>query len=71
MFMDNPDPWGAATNYLSELRIQSLQAANQMTGGGMGGSTGGSGTGGGGLSLLEKILTSAQFQNRSGAFVPQ
>ena len=42
-----------------------------ITGGGTGGTTGGSGTGAGGLSLLEKILTSAQFQNRSGAFVPQ
>jgi hypothetical protein len=27
LFISEPDPWGAATNYLNELRIQSFIAA--------------------------------------------
>ena len=34
MFMQEPDPWGAATNYLNELRIQSFNAAQAQSGGG-------------------------------------
>ena len=32
MFMQEPDPWGAATNYLNELRIQSFNAAQAQSG---------------------------------------
>lgn len=45
LFISEPDPWGAATNYLNELRIQSFIAAQ----GGMDGAGAGAGMGGGGM----------------------